>query len=180
MNFSKAFEFMKQGEKVKLPSWQGYWYWSKEKQTIIIHTKEGEELDIRETQTPDYTFSNIASEFWEIFRKGKVMISQPMAGMTTEEIKTTREKAIKFLISQGYEVVNTLFEGEWFSDEAMAARGVVSIPLCYLSKSLEAMSQCDAVYFCKGWLDARGCRMENAAASGYGLKIIYEETEKQW
>lgn len=29
MNFSKAFALMKQGMKVKLPSWAGYWYWSK-------------------------------------------------------------------------------------------------------------------------------------------------------
>lgn len=41
MLFRKAFELMKQGMKVKLPSWAGYWYWSKEKQTIIMHTKDG-------------------------------------------------------------------------------------------------------------------------------------------
>lgn len=28
MLFRKAFELMKQGMKVKLPSWAGYWYWS--------------------------------------------------------------------------------------------------------------------------------------------------------
>ena len=50
MNFSKAFALMKQGMKVKLPSWAGYWYWSKEKQTIIMHTKDGIDMDIRETQ----------------------------------------------------------------------------------------------------------------------------------
>lgn len=105
----------------------------------------------------------------------KVMISQPMAGRTDDEIKATREKAVTFLESQGYEVVNTLFDGEWYSDKAMEDRCVVNIPLCFLAKSLEKMSECDAVYFCKGWLDARGCRMEIAAASAYGLKIIYEE-----
>lgn len=41
MLFRKAFELMKQGKKLKLPSWAGYWYWSKDKQTIIIHTKDG-------------------------------------------------------------------------------------------------------------------------------------------
>ena len=55
---------MKKGMKVKLPSWAGYWYWSKEKQTIIIHTKNGEEMDIRETQVVDYTFSNVACDDW--------------------------------------------------------------------------------------------------------------------
>jgi hypothetical protein len=66
MLFRKAFELMKQGMKVKLPSWDGYWYWSKEKQTIIMHTKDGIDMDIRETQIPDYTFSNIASDEWTL------------------------------------------------------------------------------------------------------------------
>ena len=64
MLFREAFKMMKNGMKVKLPSWGGYWYWSKEKQTIIMHTKDGDEIDIRETQVPDYTFSNIASDDW--------------------------------------------------------------------------------------------------------------------
>lgn len=66
MLFREAFKAMKQGAKVKLPSWGGYWFWSKEKQTIIIHTKDGEEIDIRETQTPDYTFGNICSDEWTV------------------------------------------------------------------------------------------------------------------
>lgn len=64
MRFDEAFKAMKQSSKVKLPSWSGYWFWSKEKQTIIIHTKDGEELDIRETEIPDYTFGNICSDEW--------------------------------------------------------------------------------------------------------------------
>ena len=64
MNFKEALELMKKGMKVKLPSWEGYWYWSKKRQTIIMHTKYGIEMDIRETQVPDYTFSNIACDDW--------------------------------------------------------------------------------------------------------------------
>ena len=64
MKFDEAFKIMKQGSKVKIPSWSGYWFWSKEKQTIIMHTKDGEELDIRETKIPDYTFGNICSDEW--------------------------------------------------------------------------------------------------------------------
>lgn len=66
MKFDRAFKLMKQGAKLKLPSWSGYWYWSTEKQTIIMHTKDGKELDIRETQIPDYTFSNIACDDWNL------------------------------------------------------------------------------------------------------------------
>lgn len=105
----------------------------------------------------------------------KAMLSQPMAGKTEEEIIVTREKAIKALTEKGYEIVNTLFTDEWYSDDKMKERGVVQIPLCFLAKSLENMSLCHAAYFCKGWEAARGCRIEHDAAKAYGLKIIYEE-----
>lgn len=105
----------------------------------------------------------------------KAMLSQPMAGKTDEEIVATREKAIKVLEEKGYEVVNTLFTDEWCSIDAMKKRGVVQIPICYLAKSLENMSLCHAAYFCKGWENARGCKIEHDAAVAYGLDIIYEE-----
>lgn len=105
----------------------------------------------------------------------KAMLSQPMAGKTNEEIVSTREKAIVALKAKGYDIVNTLFTDEWYSKESMTARGVVQIPLCFLAKSLENMSLCHAAYFCKGWENARGCRIEHEAAKAYGLEIIYEE-----
>ena len=105
----------------------------------------------------------------------KAMLSQPMAGKTDAEIASTREKAITVLEEKGYEVVNTLFTDEWYSKDKMEERGVVQIPLCFLAKSLENMSLCHAAYFCKGWENARGCRIEHEAAKAYGLEIIYEE-----
>lgn len=105
----------------------------------------------------------------------KAMLSQPMAGKTDKEIEETREKAIKVLQGLGYEVVNTLFTDECYSAASMKERGVVQIPLCFLAKSLENMSKCHAAYFCKGWEEARGCRIEHEAAKSYGLTILYEE-----
>ena len=105
----------------------------------------------------------------------KAMLSQPMAGKNNEEIIATRERAIKSLNKLGYEVVNTLFTDEWYSKEKTEERGVVQIPLCFLAKSLENMSLCHAVYFCKGWEKTRGCRIEHDTAVAYGLKVIYEE-----
>ena len=104
----------------------------------------------------------------------KAMLSQPMAGKTDEEIIATRERAISTLRELGYEIVNTLFTDEWYSREKMEGRGVVQIPLCFLAKSLENMSLCHAAYFCKGWENARGCRIEHDAAVAYGLTVIYE------
>lgn len=107
-------------------------------------------------------------------RQGKAMISHPMGGRSESEIVATRESAIRALEGMGYEVVNTLFTDEWYSRESMANRGVVQVPLCFLAKSLENMSLCDAAYFCKGWENARGCKIEHEAAKQYGLKILYE------
>lgn len=64
MEFKKALELMKQGMKMKLPSWAGYWYWDDEKETIIMHTKENKELDIRKTDRVEYTALNICSDDW--------------------------------------------------------------------------------------------------------------------
>ena len=105
----------------------------------------------------------------------KAMLSQPMAGKSDAEIIATRERASKALEARGYEIVNTLFTDEWYSNENMEKRGVVQIPLCFLAKSLENMSLCHAVYFCKGWEQARGCKIEHDAAVAYGLEIICEE-----
>lgn len=105
----------------------------------------------------------------------KAMLSQPMAGKTDAEIIETREKAIAALHDRGYQVINTLFNDEWYNKESMKSRGVVQIPLCFLAKSLENMSLCHAAYFCKGWENARGCKIEHDAAVAYGLEIIYEE-----
>jgi len=105
----------------------------------------------------------------------KAMFSQPMAGLTDEQIVATRNAAVAYLTEKGYEVVNTLFTDEWYSKEKMTERGVVQIPLCFMAKSLENMSLCHTVLFAKGWEKARGCRLEHEAAKAYGLEILYEE-----
>lgn len=64
MRFEEALKIMKDGGKVKLPSWGGFWKWDPEKESIIMHTKDGEELDIRETQVVEYTLGNILSDEW--------------------------------------------------------------------------------------------------------------------
>lgn len=102
------------------------------------------------------------------------MLSQPMAGKTQEKIIETRNKAIKALECKGYTIINTLFTDEWYSKEKMVERGVKQIPLCFLAKALENMSLCDAAYFCKGWENTRGCKIEHEAAIAYGLEVIYE------
>lgn len=64
MKFKEALKLMQEGKKVKLPSWGGYWYWDKDKQTVMMHCKDGKVLDIRETQTVEYTLTNVISDEW--------------------------------------------------------------------------------------------------------------------
>ena len=69
INFAEALKVMTQGGKVKLPSWGGYWYWDKEKETVMIQcrpqgSEKGELLDIRETKMVEYTLLNVASNEW--------------------------------------------------------------------------------------------------------------------
>lgn len=64
MDFRHAFFQMLSGRAVRLPSWSGYWLW--EKGTIMMHSRDGKVTDIRQTDNPGYTFSNIASHGWEV------------------------------------------------------------------------------------------------------------------
>lgn len=100
----------------------------------------------------------------------KVMISQPMAGKTEEEIKEARAKATEYLESKGYEVVDSYIPPYEF----LLFSKIKHESVWFLGKSIQHMSFCDAVFFCKGRERARGCRIEHEIAKAYGLEIIYE------
>ena len=96
----------------------------------------------------------------------KVFISQPMSGLTDEQILAVRNNAIKTLEADGYEVIDS-----FITDEID-----VRVPgLAYLARSLSLMASADAVYFVKGFEKARGCRIEEACAKEYGITRMYEE-----
>lgn len=105
----------------------------------------------------------------------KIMISQPMRGLTEFQILEAKNKFLEFAKKEGLEAVNSYFNDEWYSKESMSKKGVVNIPMNFLAKSIEMMSLCDKVYFAKGWKNARGCKIEHEVAITYGMEIIYEE-----
>ena len=102
------------------------------------------------------------------------MISQPMNGLTDEQIDETRNRFFEFACKEKFDVVNTFFTGGFNSPSSMKSRGIIQIPVYFLAKSLEYMSECSTVYFAKGWENARGCKIEHEVALQYGLEIIYE------
>lgn len=99
----------------------------------------------------------------------KVFISQPMNGLTDDEILVERHRAI-FAIKAEYgddvEIVNSYFE------DYEPTTG--NIGLKYLAKSIELLADADAVYFCDGWRSARGCKIEYQCARQYHVKVIKE------
>lgn len=101
------------------------------------------------------------------------MISQPMNGLSDEQILAEQSRVIYLLQSRGHSVINTFFKNEYKLE--CDARSRVNCPLFWLGKSFEKMSECDGVYFVRGWSSARGCRIEYQAACEYGMYIINEE-----
>ena len=95
----------------------------------------------------------------------RLFISQPMKDKTNEEIKAVREEAIasvKEKYGEDVEVIDSFFENAPHDAK----------PLWFLAKSLELLSTADVAYFCKGWEEARGCRIENTCALEYGIETI--------
>jgi len=104
----------------------------------------------------------------------KCMISQPMNGLTDEEILAVRDKAIDTIEKSGYEFVSSFFTEK---DESFIVDTTndENIGVHYLGRSIIMMAQCKAIYFCKGWENARGCRIEHEIAKEYGYECIYEK-----
>jgi len=60
--WSYAWKMLKEGKKVKLPSWDGYW--QLECGEIAMHLKDGRVVNIRNTDNIVFTFDNIAKCGW--------------------------------------------------------------------------------------------------------------------
>ena len=100
----------------------------------------------------------------------KLFISQPMRGLKDEEILKTREEIktrAEIVIGEEVKIINS------FIDEYPGEINK-SLPVWYLGKSIQLLSQADIAYFGGDWRNARGCKIENEIARAYGIKIIEE------
>ena len=76
MKFDVAFVAMKQGCKIKRPTWAGYWTWDEKQETIRMHCRPEESdtgepvLDIRDTQRVEYTLRNVLADDWMFADEG--------------------------------------------------------------------------------------------------------------
>ena len=95
----------------------------------------------------------------------KLFISQPMKDKTDEEIIQERARAVQIATEQLGEEVEVI--DSFFQQAPHDAK-----PLWFLGKSIELLSSADVAFFCKGWENYRGCRIENKCAMEYGIKTI--------
>ena len=97
-----------------------------------------------------------------------VFISQPMNGKTDDEILEVRNTAIKKIREKWPNaiIIDSLFQDTTFTG---------NVALKYLAQSLAILAEADVAWFCKGWEDARGCRIENQCAIEYGIPLVVED-----
>ena len=55
---------LREGKKVKLPFWSGYW--QKDCNEIVMHCHDGRVLNIRESDNIFWTLENVCSDEWEV------------------------------------------------------------------------------------------------------------------
>lgn len=96
----------------------------------------------------------------------KVFISQPMKGLSNEEIESKRSEAVKCIkerLGEDVEIIDSFFK-----DAPHDAK-----PLWYLAESIHLLANADYAYFVEGWQNARGCLIEYMCAGTYGINIIW-------
>lgn len=100
----------------------------------------------------------------------KIFISQPMRGLKDEEILKAREEIRKKAEKEIGEPVKLI--DSFIKDYP----GEINkhVPVFYLGKSIQLLSQADIAYFGGDWRNARGCLIEHEVARQYGIKIIEE------
>ena len=107
----------------------------------------------------------------------KVFISQPMNGLTEEEVMETRKKAITHATKLINEKLHPMKETEiefmetYIYEDAPEDAG----RLWYLGRSIQELGKADFVYFVDGWEKASGCISEAVIADLYEIPVLYRE-----
>lgn len=108
----------------------------------------------------------------------KVFISVPMRGRTDEEIAEAIEIAKSKLSKMAQENHEYIIYVDNFVKVSsdMDIKNPSTSMWC-LGGAIQKMSECDAIYFCPGWDEARGCVIERQVAVQYGLTRLYQNDE---
>lgn len=105
------------------------------------------------------------------FKKPKVFISQPMKGLSKDEIVANRQKAIEVIKNNLGEV---LIINSVLNRDELAKNGDFALSknsrVYFLGESLKLLSQADCVVFMDGYKEMNGCLSEEFVARQYGIQ----------
>lgn len=100
----------------------------------------------------------------DINMKKKLYISIPISGKDITEVKLHLDFVKNRLVSKLYEPV-TPFDVSPDSNASYAE---------HMGRDIQALLECDAVFFCRGWQDSKGCQAEYEVAKIYDKKMVFE------
>ena len=100
-----------------------------------------------------------------------VFVSLPMNGLDRKTIEENFESAQEEF-RRRYTLTDkqVIFTSNLFCDAPSLACEYDGV--WYLGHALNAMSQCDAVFFYGNWQEARGCRIEHEVCEQYGIPYV--------
>lgn len=101
-----------------------------------------------------------------ITERPKIMISQPMTGLTDEEIGITRNKITKLIVEKWPRAVilcHTM---------PIPIAGIETEQLLYLSADIRTLACATAIVFDKDWESSKGCQVERFCAIAYDIPIF--------
>jgi len=99
----------------------------------------------------------------------KWFISQPMAGMTDEQILARRNEIIDLIKSMRHNEEVEIIDSFTKSEE-IVGKGRIAM----LGDSIMLMKDADVVFFANGWEKSAGCNVEHEVCVQYHLRRIYE------
>lgn len=102
-----------------------------------------------------------------------LFISQPMNGLSHEEIIRTRNEATKYIENQ-YTDDNIIVIPSYKEQQNTEYNAVSAVNL--LGNAISLMGSADIIYFAPGWRESKGCQIENEVARRWleptGVELI--------
>lgn len=102
--------------------------------------------------------------------KKKVYVSLPISGYNINCVKERAKRAAQYLRDKGHEPV-TPFDVSPNENASYAE---------HIGKDINALLECDAVFFLRGWEQSKGCQLERHAAMIYDKEMMHDASVGQW
>ena len=118
--------------------------------------------------------------------KINVFISQPMTGLTENDILSIREEEIqniyKFYDTNIYDVciIDSYINDETRYEFQEYTSDKINWDIYWLSQSIQKLAFADVLWLCSGWEYSKGCNIELECAIQYRLDIVYPPERKRY